>query len=223
MAITLLAKISNLAGLGKSLFATDKTKIGEILIDATHMEEIHYSNTITDHPVSGFGNISGAYVSDHYYRNPLRLKINGSITEDSIDVIGTAQNIIGLLDGNVLNNVVNKYKGKGRNQLTAFKVLNDLCATGTFIDVVCYWDSFSNMVIEDLKFPKDQQTGNRLYFEVSLKQMTLASVKTIVISNNPRSTQDLITNKVKLGAQETTTPTPTQETKARSTTAGWLF
>jgi hypothetical protein len=210
---TLLAKIANLTGVGKSLLVGDKTQIGEVLIDATHLEEIHYSNVITDHSVSAFNGLTGSSVSDHCYKNPTKLRVTGSITEDSVNVVGLAATVIDLFNGDVLTNISNKYKGKGRNQIVAYQILTDLYSSGNLIDVVFFWDSFQNMIIEDLKFPKDKNTGNRLYFEAILKQVTFATVKTVSISRNSKPTQDLVSGKIKYGSQETLEPTPTQVQK----------
>jgi hypothetical protein len=217
MAITLLAKISNITGIGKSLLSSSQSKIGELFIDATHMEEIQYSNQITDHPVErGFDSSGGSSISDHVYKNPLRLKLEGSITDTPIDVIGTAKSVLNLFDGNLLNNIKDKFNGKGRKQITAYEILKDIHINRSVVDVVNYWDTFENMVIETLTFPRDNRTGNRLKFEITLKQITLASVKKVDISNNPSDVQDLLGTNNKLGNQETKGPTPTQINSTKS-------
>lgn len=221
MAITLLAGITNLSQIGKSILTATQSKIGDIFIDATHMETIDYSSQITDHPVErAFDVGGGSSISDHIYKSPLMIKITGSITDSPIDVISTAKTIVNLFDGNILNNVVDKYKGKGRNQITAYEVLKDIHSNRLLVDVVNYLDTFSNMAIESLSFPRDNQTGNRLLFQVTLKQVTLAAVKTVVISNNNRNVQDVISNRVKLGTPGTKDPTPT-ETKGVSAIRGF--
>lgn len=217
MAVTLLAQISNLTAIGKSLLLSNKTQIADLFIDATHMETIEYSNQITDHPVErGFDIGGGSTVSDHIYKNALKLRVRGSIMDSPVDIVGSFKSITGLLQGDVVNNLVDRFKGKSRKEITAYQILTDIRDNRVLIDVVTYLDVFRNMVIESLTFPRDEGVGQRLLFEVVLKQITLATVKLITISNNPQPVQDLITNKVKLGVQETKEPTPAQQQAVKS-------
>jgi hypothetical protein len=170
------------------------------------METIDYTSEITNHPIE-----TGSSISDHIYLNPLKINMEGSITDTSVDIVGTAKNVIGLFDGNFLNNVTDKFKGKGAKQTAAYQILKDLQATKSLVTVVNYLDTFDNMVIETLSFPRNNQTGNRLLFEITLKQITLATVKTVSISRNPRNVQDMISNKFQLGKQQTTLPTPVEK------------
>jgi hypothetical protein len=211
MAITLLAKISNLVGVGKKLLFTNQSKIGELFIDGTHLETIDYSSEITNHPIE-----TGSSISDHIYINPLKVKMEGSITEASVDIIGTVKDIAGLFDGNLLNNAVNKFKGNSTKLTAAYELLKDLHASKSLVTVINYLDTFDNMVIETLTFPRDNKVGNRLFFEITLKQITLASVKTVSISRNPRSVQDMINNKLETGRQQTNAPTPLESVKTSS-------
>ncbi len=211
MAITLLAKITNLVGSGKKLLFSSQSKIGELFIDGTHLETIEYSNTITNHPIE-----SGSSISDHIYTNPIIVKMQGSITDTSVDIIGTIKDVTGLFDGNLLNNVVDKFKGKGSKSTAAYELLKGLSDTKSLVTVVNYLDTFDNMVIENLTFPRDNKVGNRLLFEITLKQITLASVKTVSISRNPRSVQDMVNGKLKTGRQQTTIPTEVESVKTNS-------
>lgn len=211
MAITLLAKITNLVGSGKKLLFSNHSKIGELFIDGTHMETIDYSSEITNHPIE-----TGSSISDHIYINPLKVKMEGSITDTSVDIVGTIKDVAGLFDGNLLNNLVDKFKGKGSKSTAAYELLKDLHASKSLVTVVNYLDTFDNMVIETLTFPRDNKVGNRLFFEITLKQITLASVKTVSISRNPRSVQDMVNNKLETGRQQTNTPTPVEAGKTGS-------
>lgn len=213
----MLAKITNLSQISKSYFTNTKSKIGDVILDATHMETIEYSSVITDHPVErGFEAGSGSSISDYIYKDPIKIRMVGSVTDSPIDIIGTAKTVFNIFDGNVLNNIVDQYKGKGRNQITAYEVLTDIYNNRVMVDVVSYLDVFSNMVIESLSFPRDNATGNRLLFEVTLKQITLADVKTISFSNNPLSVQDTISSRINNGSQPTKDPTPSVKEATQS-------
>lgn len=210
MALALLAKISNLTSIGRSLLTSTESKIGEVIIDATHIENIDYSSEITDHPVE-----DGFSISDHIYKKPLRIRVEGSIIDTPISVVGTIKNIAGVFtDSNILNNAKNFFGTKGKKQITAFEILTGIHHDRTIIDVVCNLNTYSNMVIESLTFPRDNRTGNRLLFEVALKQITLAKVKTVTISSNPRNVQDMLNNKTNLGIQQTTEPDENQKGSA---------
>lgn len=211
MAITLLASLTNLVGTGKKLLFTTQTRIGELFIDGTHMETIDYSSEITNHPVEG-----GYSIADHIYRNPLKVKIEGSITDASVDIVGTAKDFVNLFDGNLLNNVIDKFRGKGSKSTAAYELLKDMHVNKAVFTVVNYLDTFDNMVIETLTFPRDNTIGNRLFFEATLKQITLATVRTVNISNNPRGVRDLISNKLETGRQQTKVPSTLEAVKGRS-------
>ena len=211
MAITLLASLTNLVGTGKKLLFTTQTRIGELFIDGTHMETIDYSSEITNHPVEG-----GYSIADHIYRNPLKVKIEGSITDASVDIVGTAKDFVNLFDGNLLNNVIDKFRGKGSKSTAAYELLKDMHVNKAVFTVVNYLDTFDNMVIETLTFPRDNTIGNRLFFEATLKQITLATVRTVNISNNPRGVRDVISNKLETGRQQTKVPSTLETVKGRS-------
>lgn len=202
MAVTLLASLANIAGIGKSYLNRSQGAIGEVFIDCSHSEIIEYNQTITDHPVE-----NGESITDHVYNNPLRVKVQGTITDTPIDIIGTVRNVAGLFNGNVLNNIKETYLGKGRKQTTAYEALKDLATSNATLTLVNYLDTFENMVIESLSFPRDGETGARLYFEATLKQVTFANVALVTISSK---TRDLVNKKVKLGTQ-TTKEVPTAQ------------
>lgn len=211
MAITLLASISNLLGVSKNLLFSNKSKIGDLFIDGTHLEVINYSNTMTDHPVEG-----GSSISDHVYTNPLKVMMTGSITDSSVDVFNTAKDFINIFDGNILTNVVDKFRGRGTKSTLAYELLKDLHTTKSTVSIINYLDTFDNMIIETLSFPRNNKTGDRLFFEITLKQITLASVKTVNISSSSRSTVDAYSSKSILGRQQTKAPTSTETSNTRS-------
>lgn len=213
MAITLLAKIANLTTVGKSLFNTNITKVGEIAIDCSHSEVIEYANVVAMHPIQ-----DGKFVSDHIYRKAVKIKLQGSIVDASASVFGAARNVANVVNGNILNNIQSTFSSKGRNQLTAYEALKDFATNKPVVDIVMYWDSFENMAVESLIMPRDGKTGERLYFEMTLINMLYAGVEFSNISNGSRSTQDLLRNKTNLGKKQTLQPT-TEQKRAASTAA----
>lgn len=194
MAISILASLSNLAGITKAYVNKSQSAIGEVFIDCTESEVIEYAQTITDHPVE-----SGESITDHIYSNPVRVKVQGSMVDTPLDVVGVAQKVAGIFTGgNILSNIKETFIGKGRKQTTAYEALKDLAASNATITLVNYLDTFENMVIESIIFPRDVNTGARLKFEAILKQITLANVELVNINT---ATKDIVNKKVKLGSQ----------------------
>lgn len=209
MAISLVASLSNLAGIGKAYLNRSQSAIGEVFIDCSHAEIIEYAQTITDHPVE-----NGESITDHIYTNPVRVKVQGSIIDAPVDIFGSVKSVASLFTGgNVLNNIKETYLGKGRKQVTAYEALKDLATLNSVITIVNYWDTFNNMVIESLSFPRDEKTGARLYFEATLKQVTFANVALVTISSR---TRDALNTKTKLGSQPTKAVTVEQKEKVGS-------
>lgn len=217
MDFTIVAGLSNLLSVGRDLFIDNKTRIGDLVIDATHSESINYSNEITDHPIG-----SGASISDHIYAKPTVLKLEGSIIDSSIDIIGTSQNVIDLFNGNLFTNVANKIQGLSTKERTAYEVLKALNANKQPVTVVTALDSFENMAIETLTFPRDQETNARLLFQIMLKQVTYVNVERVFISGNRRPTRDLISDKLNFGTQQTESLTTRENAATGSALANWL-
>lgn len=214
MDFTIVAGLSNLLSVGRDLFIDNKTRIGDLVIDATHSEAINYSNEITDHPIG-----SGASVSDHIYAKPTILKLEGSIIDSAIDIVGTSQNILNLFDGNLLTNISNKIQGLSTKERTAYEVLKALNTNKQPVTVVTALDSFENMAIESLTFPRDEDTNARLLFQITLKQITYVSVQNVFISGNRRPTRDLISDRLNFGTQQTNVLTPREDQASGSALA----
>ena len=99
----LLATISNLASLGKNYFNFSGSKIGDLVIDATYASDINLSNTITDHP------IEGSYATDHIYNNATTVNLQCAILASPIGILATANAVIDIFSGNIVENIKNKY------------------------------------------------------------------------------------------------------------------
>ncbi len=207
MSATILAKISNLLN-NNTLNAalSNRSKVGDLVLDATLSEVIDLSSTVTQNPVE-----SGSSVSDHIYLNPIRVKMTGFIADFTFDIFfAPTFNINAILEN------AGGLRPRSLKQSTAYEILKDQWRGKNILTIVNYLDVFDNMVIENLIFPVDQKTEDRLYFEIDLIQITAADVETVNISNNPQPTQDLISGKAKLGTQQTRTPTPEESSKIKS-------
>ena len=213
MAIKLLAKLTNLVGASKKLLFNNKSQIGDLVIDGTHLSDITYSNTITDHSIE-----SGANVSDHIYSNSLRVKMDCSITDSAGDLVEALQEIGSLFNGNILTNLSNKFRGKGAKQTAAYEFLKDLAGSKSTVTIVDKLDVLPNMTIESVSFPRTNETGDRLFFSINLKQIRFATVEKATGLNRTYN----IGGKLNLGKQESRVAAPEEAEKAKSTLAKWF-
>lgn len=221
MAIRLLASLDSLINASKNLITSNKTVIGDLILDASHIENIKYSSKLTDHYVE-----NGSVISDHILLQPVSLSLEGSITDDSIDIVGYAQNIFNLPNISFSNSILSN---KGPRQVAAYELLTGLYNSKSLVTVVAYLDTFTNMAIENLVFPNDANTGNRLFFKIELKKANFAIVETVNIGtgsnnlgiNSGKNLQDMVSKKTNLGIQQTGDPKPKEIANADSTIATW--
>jgi hypothetical protein len=207
MAISLLAKISNLVLTGKKILFNNKSQIGDLVIDGTHLETITYNNTITTHPVE-----SGAYIADHIYINPLRVTMDCSITDSAGDIVSGIREIGSLFSGNILNNLSNRFQGKGAKQTAAYEFLKDLAGSKSTVTIVNKLDVLPNMAVESVSMPRTKETGDRLYFTITLQQITYATVeKTTGLSKKYN-----LAGKLNLGKQDSKLASVEESSKAKS-------
>ncbi len=207
MVLKLLAKITNLVGTGRKLLFNNKSQIGDLVIDGTHLETITYSNNISTHPIE-----SGAYVADHIYINPLRVMMECSITDDSGDLIDAVREIGSLFQGNILTNLSNKFQGKGAKQTAAYEFLKDLANSKSTVTIVNKLDVLPNMAVESVSMPRSKETGDRLYFTITLQQISFATVDRTTSLNNKYN----LTGSKNLGKQVNLNPNIDQKEKGAS-------
>lgn len=207
MAIKLLASLTNLVGTGRKILFNNQSKIGDLVIDGTHLETITYSNNITTHPIE-----SGAYVADHIYINPLRVIMECSITDDSGSIIDGIREIGSLFQGNILTNLSNKFQGKGAKQTAAYEFLKDLAGSKSTVTIVNKLDVLPNMAVETISMPRSKETGDRLYFSITLQQISYATVARTTLLNNKYN----ISGVKNLGKQTNLKPNIDQEEQGRT-------
>lgn len=211
MAVKLLATIANLASEGRNYTGFRGTQISDLVIDATYSSDIKYSNTVTDNPVERSPNAAvGSYISDHVYNNPTTIDLECAILNTPIGIVSNITSVTDIFSGNIRENISNRLRGKSRNQVAAYELLTDLQAQGTIFTVVSYNDVIDNLVIEDLSFPRDADTGDRLFFNISLKQLRFSQALTVNIPQISSSVNDLVSDTVNLGTQTTSNLTPTE-------------
>ncbi|GAB6170546.1 hypothetical protein JCM15765_03950 [Paradesulfitobacterium aromaticivorans] len=142
-----------------------KTNIGGFFFDAFLQVDYSRSLTITEHPVE-----TGASISDHAYINPVQL----------IMQIGMSDAVKGVVSGQFSQGV--------SRSLTAFQVLAELQQQRIPLNVMTRMGSFGNMLVETISVPDDYTTLYGLKATVSLREVFVATVKTVKISARPQVT-----------------------------------
>ncbi|MDQ7094217.1 fibronectin type III domain-containing protein [Desulfosporosinus sp. PR] len=142
-----------------------KTNIAGYFFDAVLQTNYTRSLTITDHPVE-----TGAAITDHAYVNPVELVMQ-----------------IGMSD--VATSIVPGQFSQGSSRsLTAFQVLTKLQEQRIPMNVMTHLGLFKNMLISEIAVPDDYTTLYGLKATVTLREVFVASVKTVKVSANPHVT-----------------------------------
>lgn len=214
-----LFQLSPLARSAKNLVVPNgKTRIGDVVIDATLNEVIDYSSTVTEHPIENKSSIS-----DHIFKKPLKLKIEGYITDSPIKLMGLFEtplqsNSLDSLIGNIKNTLPFYSANKPSSQ--GYFALKSLYETRSLITVVTKYESFADMAIESLSFTSDEDTGGRLSFTAELTQVIYAKVSNSVNVNTQNVALSRITSpRVDMGV----VPNPSEKLKSYTARgADWL-
>ncbi len=175
--ITSLFRASNLFGGVESLFFgnNNKTKIGDLVLDASLTEVITLSSTITEHPIE-----TKEAISDHIFKNPLKVKIEGYITDSPIKIFGILETP---LQNNSVDKIINSinsflpFQKSAKPSVQAYQLLTNLYENRQLLNVVTKLNVFKNMAIENISFNNDINTGERLEFSAELVQVRFASIK----------------------------------------------
>lgn len=171
-----------------------RAAIGGILLDATIEERHEYSNTITDHPIE-----AGGFVTDHVYENPRVLDVTGEITDSPVSFFSA------------LNGISNR-RIEAKDQLVALYEAREVITVVTGLEI------YDDMVMENLTFPRNQQTGQRLQFSVTFKQISLVASEIVGVAAEKAApdAKDKVSEAKDTGRQEGEELTDPQEAKAKS-------
>jgi len=166
---------------------SDQTKIADIVIDASLNEIIQYGATITEHPIE-----TRSSVSDHIFKQPLKLKIEGYVTDSPIKIMGVFEtplqkNSLETMKRNIKNALPFMQSDKPSKQ--AYLALKALFDEKALITVVCKLEAFHDMAISNLTFTNSNETIGKLEFVAELVQVTHAKVE---VSNIPRTSNQAL-------------------------------
>lgn len=164
--------------------------IGGLSVDVTIRERHERENEVTNHPIE-----DGTEVSDHVIRNPVRLSMEGVVTNSPLS------------------------GGYVPRAQEAFDILDQLWRERQLITVVTGFGRYANMVITHLDKWKDHETGDALQFTAELQEIvTVASLSTVISAPqtlqgaDDAGTRDLATPTQERGRRSPGTPSaPTQQ------------
>lgn len=204
-----------ISGLNKLFFSGGKyTKIGDLVLDATLTEVITLSATITEHPIE-----TKEAISDHIFKNPLKVKIEGYITD-------SPNKIFGILETPLMKNTISKvldnvkallpFSEATKPSIQAYQLLTSLYEKRELINIVTKLNVFQNMAIENITFHNDVNTGERLEFSAELMQIKFATVRKSYYSGYRNGVGQSVSDKINTGIN----PKSTEETKTED--KSWL-
>jgi hypothetical protein len=175
----------------------EKTKIADIVIDASLNEVVQYGATITEHPVE-----TRSAVSDHIFKKPLKIKIEGYITDSPIRVMGIfetplKENSLASMKRNIRQALPFLESDKPSKQ--GYLALKALYHDRSLISVVSKLEAFHDMAITNLTFTNNNETTGKLQFVAELVQVVHAKVATKTIKTRNKSLHRLTAPSVNKG------------------------
>jgi hypothetical protein len=146
-------------------------RVDTLELDASISEVHEIEAEVTEHPVE-----SGFQVSDNVRRKPLRVTIDGIVSNTPIvsGFVRAAQQIQGLYAGN-------SDVDASRTE-TAFKTLQRLFDNQTLISVYTKINTYDSMVIKSLRIPRDKSVGDALRFTAVCWEVRVVQAQTVQVS-----------------------------------------
>lgn len=120
-----------------------KTKIDTIELDALISEDHKYSSKVTDYPVE-----DGTIISDHIVNEPVKLMIQGIVSDTPINIFA-----------------------QFNRSIDAFNELVRIHNERLVVTVVSGIKTYQNMAITSLDVPRNLKTGQSLTFNIELQQI----------------------------------------------------
>lgn len=195
------------------------------ILDVVMDEQPEYSANVTEHPVE-----QGPEVTDHIQlRSPI-LRLRGKISNTPLDLSVAVANLFAggiqaitssQARANLLNTGLSQgvgivgaaLQGKAGNLVSdgiagATDAISRTILLAAFqnkmpFDVVTKRQTYTNMVIEKLAFPRNKDTGYALEFDMSLKQLVIVSPLTVQSTQLSENVISSGTPATDLGSQST--------------------
>jgi hypothetical protein len=196
-----LFKGASLINGAKDLITEQKrTKLADIVIDATLSEVIKYGSAITEHPVE-----TKTSISDHIFKQPLSIKIEGSITDSPILIMGIFENPLQKNSLKSMSANLKKmlpFQESDKPSQQGYDALKALYNERSLITIVTKFECFQNMAIKSLTFNSNCENRGKLEFTTELVQVMQAKVAVTNISISNKRLQRLTAPVKNLGNQD---------------------
>src|SRR6185295_11640663 len=166
--------------------------------DATVRESHTSEATVTENPIE-----SGVSVADHAYMNPLRLDIEGAVSDLPLNTAIT-DDLFGSASA----------AGELTRSAQALKVLQDLQSSFTVFSIQTGLRLYQNMILVSLAADQDASTARILVFRASLREVIRVSTRTVTYPPRaPGKTTRQASKPVKAGEVQGKAPedTPTRK------------
>lgn len=157
--------------MAKEIFETYfETAQGNYLFDAYFNINHESTLSITEHPIQ-----TGANISDHAFMQPNQLSFEVGMSDVMKDVSNS--------------NYVS-FSSDATRSINAYKILRQLQSDRVPINLYTkLWD-YKNMLIETISAPDTNETAYALKASVILKEIFVASVTTVKISQRPHKSEE---------------------------------
>jgi len=164
------------------MFADQKYRLGELLIDAVIKETHELRANISEHPTE-----KGESFCDHVQTMPIHLQIEGIISSTPLTMIGTS----------VLNSLISDVQNLAD---AAYKKLEDIFLKREPITIATTLKEYPDMVLESLTVERGGGFLSSLHFKASAKQIRQVNQKLIDL---PAPKVERAKPKQNMGKQET--------------------
>jgi len=195
------------------------------VLDVVKEEHPEFSADVTEHPVE-----QGPEVSDHIQLRSPTLRLRGKISNTPLDIAPAVANLLSSgiaaitssqARTNLLNTGISQgigivgaaMQGKAADPVAAgIAGAQDSIARTALLaafqnqqpfDVVTKRQTFTNMVIRSLRFPRSEETGYALEFDMELKQLVIVTPQTVPIKQLSEDVIPSASSVTSLGAQST--------------------
>jgi len=136
--------------------------MGGLVFDAVVSEGHSTELVVTDNPVE-----TGVVVSDHAYMQPLRLTIEGVVTDTP------------LRDQNADPFAPDPYASPAGRSRKAWELLEDLQRLAEPFDVQTGLKLYKSMVILSLRCDQDKDSSSAIFFTAELREVVIVSTATV--------------------------------------------
>lgn len=215
--------------LGRTMFLQMNTSTGIpiplAVLDVVKDEVVEYDAEISEHPVE-----AGTEVGDHFQRKNPTIRLKGTISSTPLDLSVAVANIAAgglaaISSAQARSNLLNSAMSQGTGILGAAlqgnasniasnafagavdaisrTILLNAFETGSPFTIVTKRQRYDNVLIKKLTFPRNEETGYALDFEMDIKQIRIVSplkVQKSQVSEDVISSGSSSTN---LGSQST--------------------